>query len=144
MAKTKKVVKKRRMIDGLPIIDATESLDLCVNKEDISRSRSKNPAECAAAKAISRQLHTEVRVHVSRTYVKKGKHWERYNTPQSVAREIISFDRGASFTPGDYTLSPVSESNRLGTYRGKSSKGNGKKRRKPRIVTAGIRPSARE
>ncbi len=64
--------------------------------------------------AIKREAKVaEVEGHISRTYVKQGKQWVRYITPEAISREITSFDRGAQFEPGDYKLRKPAESERL-------------------------------
>ena len=129
----------KRLFEGLPVVDATRGLALHVTSVDIKGASKKNPAMCAAARAGQRELKTDVRVFISRTYVKKADHWVRYKTPESASREIVSFDRGSSFEPGEYIIRPLPESERLGQYKGKSTQtGNGKKRN-PSHVTAMIR-----
>jgi hypothetical protein len=55
---------------------------------------------------------TKARVHLGCTYVEVGNKWLRYKTPAAIRTEIISFDRGATFTPGPYTLRPMPPSHR--------------------------------
>src|SRR5258706_13584318 len=98
----KKKTRKTRTFEGLPVIDATNDIELHVLPVDVKGASKKNPASCAAAKAGQRELKKDVRVFISRTYVKEKKNWVRYFTPQSASREIISFDRGSSFEPGTY------------------------------------------
>src|SRR6266852_4227109 len=121
-------MKKRKIstYKGLPLVDATKDLEICVTKHDINKSSKNDPTNCAAANAAKRILHTDVEVHISRTYIKKNKKWIRFNTPHSVGREITSFDRGAAFEPGTYILKVVPKSNRLGyTRRGGTKTGEG-------------------
>jgi hypothetical protein len=47
----------------------------------------------------------------------KGNTAYRYITPESVVREIISFDRHQDFAPGDYGLRSPSKSNSLAGQR---------------------------
>src|SRR5947209_10671021 len=91
---SKKSSKKQSLYKGLPLVDATEDLDIEIRKGDISTARKKSPSSCAAANAGKRILKTEVEVHISRIYVKKNKKWVRYITPERISREITSFDRG--------------------------------------------------
>lgn len=129
---------------GLPLIDATKDLEICVTKSDVSRSRKNDPSNCAAANSLKRVLETEVEVHISRTYVKEGKKWVRYITPQSVQREITSFDRGSSFEPGEYNLKAPSKACRLGSSRSTGERtGEGTSNKPKYHITANIRESAK-
>lgn len=94
-------------IDGMPIINAKRPLTLHVTEVDIAGSDRKKPGNCAAARACYRELHAdEVRIHLGRVYVRTrgAKSWTRYNTPPAMRNEIIAFDRGGDFEPGEYTL----------------------------------------
>lgn len=119
----KKKTRKPRLFEGLPVVDADESIDLHVLAKDVNGANKRDPANCAAAKAGKRELGTDVRVFLSRTYVKSKDHWVRYITPQSAQREIISFDRGSSFQPGTYTIPAPSSGQKLGTWRPRGSGG---------------------
>ncbi len=128
------------MYEGLPVIDATRNLQLDITKSDVSKSKKNDPANCAAAVCAKRELHKEVRVFLSRTYVKEKNHWTRYLNPEAISREIISFDRGSSFEPGRYVATAPTESQKIGYYRGKSSHVENKtKRQKPHVKTARVR-----
>lgn len=131
------------MFDGLPVIDADEDIILNVTKRDVLNSKKKDPNNCAAAKAGKREFRKDVKVFLSRMYIKENKHWVRYLTPTNAAREITSFDRGSQFEPGEYIFKAASPRQRLGTYRGTShmSTGTGKKRKIH--ITANVRISAR-
>lgn len=139
-------MKKRKisMYKGLPLIDATSDLEIEVKKGDISIARKKDPANCAAANATKRILKTEVEVHISRIYVKKNKKWVRYMTPNSISREITSFDRGAAFEVGEHTLKAPSNSARLGVKQGAHKKGNNTTKRRAHRVTMNIRETAKK
>lgn len=139
--------KKISKFEGLPLIDATKDIELSINKSDVDKSIKKDPSRCAAALAGRRELHTDVRVYLSRTYVlnKNKKAWVRYITPGSIGREITSFDRGASFEPGEYKLKAPSTTSQLAYRRhsGGKNTGTGKPRR-PIHTTANVRLSARQ
>lgn len=130
-----KIVKD---IDGLPVFDAKRPVKLTVNKNDVEKADPKEPADCAVARACRRQLRAqEVRVHLSRIYVKTNKgSWTRYFTPRSMRSEIIAFDRGGTFEADEYYLAAPSPSHTLGKRRGspKDYPKKGKKRRKPHII----------
>jgi hypothetical protein len=101
-------------IGGLPVKYATKPIDLHITKRDCDKGQNKEPASCAAALACKREVDgcTDARVHLSVIYLKVGNKWLKYRTPQSIRSEVISFDRGAYFAPGEYRLMPFSESSR--------------------------------
>jgi len=125
-------------IAGLPVVDAPRKLTIRVTESDVQKGNTKDPGKCAAAQALLREKDcTEARVHLGRTYLKLGKKWVRYHTPVSLRGEIISFDRGAIFQPGEYTLTPMQPSHRAtGKAHGspKTKKKGTKPRAKPHIV----------
>ena len=101
-------------IDGLPVRDATEALAFTVKPRDITKNGIKSPDSCAMAMACRREHHArDVRIHMKYSYVLEKDHWLRYRTPPSVTREIIAFDRGGAFDPGEYMLLPPYKSARL-------------------------------
>ncbi len=132
-------------IAGLRVVDLKKPLVIHITKNDVAKGKTKDPSCCAAALACKRQTHCEdVRVHLGRTYLKTEGKWVRCMTPKSLRTEIISFDRGAEFTPGAYTLSPMSPANRLGSgARGSAtSKTRAKYLHKPRAkyhTVSGVR-----
>lgn len=137
-------------IGGLPVVDANKPLRVKITPRDIARGDNKNPSGCAAARAIMRQTHcTQARVHIGRVYVKddQKKRWVRYRTPMAMRSEIISFDRGSEFAPGEYIIPPIQPSHRGDGKRRRIAKpgtGHGrnnphKTKSKPHVVS-GIRP----
>lgn len=127
--KTKSKAYKVRLLEGLPVVDGTKDIMITVNSQDIKDARKNSPASCAAARAGERIFNTEVRVFLARTYIKRKDKWERYLTPVSASREIVSFDRGASFEPGEYKIKTPSPAQQLGVHRGRSTRtGEGDKR----------------
>lgn len=122
-------------IAGLKVVDGKRPVRITITENDVAKGKTKDPAACAAARAALRtEACTEARVHLGRTYLKVKtetgrQHWVRYQTPDSIRSEIISFDRGADFTPGEYMLQPMSPANRLGAGRG-SDTGRNKPRHK--------------
>lgn len=97
-------------INGKRVVDATKPVTIKITPKDISSGDNKNPASCAAAKAAKHSIEDciSARVHIGRVYIEQDKKWVRYNTPDSLKQEIIAFDRGGSFAPGNYTLRPIS------------------------------------
>jgi hypothetical protein len=101
-------------LDGLPVIDAKEPLLFTVTKRDADRGGVKAPDSCAMALACKREHHSkDVRIHLNYSYVLEKDHWLRYRTPACVTREIVAFDRGGAFDPGEYMLLVPYKSDRL-------------------------------
>ncbi len=131
-------------IAGKKVVNATKPLLLTITKSDCTNGNVKDPGACAAALALRRQLHVKkARVHLGRVYVETETAWVRYNTPQSLKHEIISFDRGGSFEAGEYKLYAPQPSRRTGKQQG--TKQPGRKKNKVKIarisrhVTTGVR-----
>lgn len=95
-------------INGKRVVDATSKTTIHITKRDATEGDNKNPSGCAAARAAKRDIPEciSARVHVGRIYVEYKTKWVRYFTPDRLRTEIIAFDRGGSFEPGDYTLLP--------------------------------------
>jgi hypothetical protein len=109
-----------RMIDRKPVVDADKPVTLQITQADCKRGSKKDPTRCAAALALKRATGCdECRVHIACTYLRFGDKWLRYATPPSLKAEIISFDRGGGFYPGDFRLHPMPASNRLKPIRQK-------------------------
>lgn len=103
-----------RMIDGTPVVDADEPVTVHVTSDDCSRGSTKDPRGCAFALALKRIAQcNEGRVHLGCTYLRFGNKWLRYATPPSLKSEIISFDRGGGFFPGNFRLHPMPPALRL-------------------------------
>jgi hypothetical protein len=101
-------------LEGLPVYDATEPITFTVTKRDANKGGIKDPESCAMALACKREQHSkDVRIHINYSYVLQKDHWLRYRTPACVGREIIAFDRGGTFDPGEYMLLVPFKSNRL-------------------------------
>ncbi len=124
--------------------DANEPLEIEVTDIDVKKSKRKNHIECAMAVACKREKHADgVIISLNRAYIIKGKKAVRYSIPESVRREVVSFDRSAIFAAGEYRLIPTDKAHRLGASGdggkvGGKNKNNQGKRRKPH-VTEGIR-----
>ena len=98
-------------------IDSTKPVEVSVSAKDCRDAEKLNPSECALAHAAKRELHADaVIIGMSTSYVIKGKTAVRFHTPESVRREIVSFDRHQDFAPGDYYLTPKSPGSKLGVY----------------------------
>ena len=132
-------------IDGIEVRDADAPLLLHIRTPDCKTGK-KDPQNCAAAKAAMREPGVILaRIYRTRSYLLKGRgkarYWERFLTPDSLRGEIIAFDRGGEFDPGDYELPRPPKSMKLGVrhYDGINRKRTGKKKKPPHVVR-GIRP----
>lgn len=131
-------------IRGLPVIDAKRSLAVQVKQSDITRSRVQAPDRCAMARACYRELHClEVRVHLSRTYIRTNDHcWVRYFTPGALRDEIIAFDRGGRFEPGAFILSAPPPHAVLGKRQRSGGKATGRGMKRSHHVLTNVRATA--
>lgn len=127
---TKRVAKKVRLIT-LPrsvqrlfpqveaAFDADKPVEISVEAKDCKDGKKLNPSECALARAAKRELHADaVIIGITSSYVIKGTTAIRFATPETVAREIVSFDRNQDFAPGNYHLAVKSPSMRFGNTGG--------------------------
>jgi len=121
------------------VVDSGKSVIIEVTPGDASSRDLKNPAACAFARATKRTFVADgVIIGRTTSYVVINKKASRYMNPETVTREIVSFDRGAGFYPGIYVLSRVNPSRRLGvSHRGGNS--TGKHGKRLRHVTANVR-----
>jgi hypothetical protein len=102
-------------IQGVEVKDATKKIVLTITKQDVRSGAKKDSNSCAAAKALCRQEQCEAaKVHFSRAYVKKSGKWIRFFVPPALRNEVLAFDRGGEFAPGEYVLTPVQPTVRLG------------------------------
>ena len=135
-----------RTIDGQPVGNAAMAIRLTVTEKDIAKGAPKNPNACAVALAAVRQVKgvTAAKAHLGCIYLLRNGHWQRYKTSKAIRDEIIVFDRGGRFYPGEYDLLPVSTATlvrKVRQIRGYGPKRSGVKRRKPHHVE-GVRDSA--
>lgn len=121
------------------VIDAKSDLPILITKQDFKKGKIKSPDSCAMAKAIERE-HDGAIISLSTAYVIDGNKAIRYKVPDSVAREIVSFDRNSEFAPGSYTLKMPSPSLRL-TNKPKTTKPTNKSKKEKRTYhrTVGLR-----
>ena len=91
--------------------NSATSVEISVTDNDCKTGRKKAPSECALAKAAKRQYKVDgAIIGMCYSYLIKGRQATRFKTPETVAREITSFDRHHDFAPGDYKLSKCSPS----------------------------------
>jgi hypothetical protein len=96
-------------IAGKKVVDGNKPIKLHITADDVKKGANKNPSGCAAALAALREIPEvkAARVHVGRTYLQIKDKWVRYQTPKSLRTEIVAFDRGGKFEPGEYHLAPL-------------------------------------
>jgi hypothetical protein len=129
-------------ISGIPVVDSTKPLKITITKADVKRGQTKDSGACAAAIAIKREMHaTDARVHIGRTYVKTSDRWLRFETPPSLRSEIIAFDRGGEFEPGEHTLKKLRPSHFSSKRQGGASRNQRPRvaKKNPRSKHTGIR-----
>lgn len=98
------------------LVDAKKPVTINVTPEDCKQGKSGAPSECAMARAFSREYDGAI-ISKSISYLVRGKVALRYRTPESVTREIISFDRNNNFQPGEYGLRAPEQSAKLSSTR---------------------------
>ena len=131
-------------INGKQVVNASKPVTINITPRDVANGDNKNPSSCAAARAAKHSIEEciSARVHIGRVYIEQDKKWVRYNTPDALKQEIIAFDRGGTFQPGEYILRPVSEGE---TAEGRARKRGDKNRdrsshtRNPRKLIAKIK-----
>lgn len=123
-------------INGLPIHDATKTIEIHITPRDILHAKRKQPASCAAAKCAVRTIDhvSDARIHLHCAYLLIGNTWRRYRTSLALRTELIAFDRGGKFMPGLYLLGAVPLSQRANRKSG-SSKNKNRPGKSPRRLT---------
>ena len=125
------------------VIDSLKGALIEVTLSDASHGDVKNHKTCALAIACKRFFHADgVIIGLTTSYIVKGKTAIRFSNPDSISREITSFDRKAGFDIGFYNLCAISPGRRLGVHRsGKSGKSasHGKRVKGYRHYTSGVR-----
>lgn len=100
------------------VVDAKRPLNIEVLDEDLNTAEVQNHQTCAMAVACKRAFDLDGAIFgIDTAYLVHGKKATRYQLPESVSREIVSFDRKApvGVDAGDYHLKPPCKSRRLGT-----------------------------
>lgn len=133
-----------RKIDGLPVTNASRPVRINVTKHDVAKGVPKNQNACAIALACMRDIPgaTAAKVHMSTCFVHlKRKGWQRWRVPEYATREIVAFDRGGTFVPGEIDLMPVPITPKKKRRRTANS-GSRVRGRQPRHVTQDVREDA--
>lgn len=122
------------------VVDATRNATIEVTKKDAASKAVKDHNGCAMAVACKRKFHLDgVIISRSMAYLIKGTQARRFELPETVSREVVSFDRGAGFAVGRYELAKVAPQNRLDRERKKRTtwvaNRDGSPKRKRHITT---------
>jgi len=113
------------------VVDASRNARIEVTKHDETVSKRKSHKTCAMAVACKREFNLDgVIISANRAYLIKGNQARRFELPPSVTKEVVSFDRGGGFEPGEYELSKVTPSARLDRVV-KSAKHDNRSRTRP-------------
>lgn len=100
------------------VVDGRENVPVTVTARDVGKSDRKNPSSCAISVAAQRtQKVDNVIISRTRCYLVVNDVAYRYLLGNDSVRELTSFDRGASFTPGTYVMKAPAVSRRLGVRR---------------------------
>jgi hypothetical protein len=139
MASALSIVQKR-FPQVTSVKDSTQNVRIEVSARDVSNSTKKDKQGCAMAVACKRKMHLDgVIIARNKAYLIKGKKAIRFDVPQSVQKEVVSFDRGAAFEPGDYHLTRISPAQRLDRHKTKSKPGKRTSTNRVKHQTVGIR-----
>lgn len=124
------------------VSDATENVMIGVVDEDRAIGKRRDHASCALARACVREgIADAALIGRGTSYLIKGTHAIRYKTPESVAREVVTFDRHGDFAPGqDYHLAKISPGARFGERQGRSrGRDDGSRPRAHKVVHQTVR-----
>jgi hypothetical protein len=133
--------------DVTSVTDADDNTILEVSRTDSTSGTTKSHNQCAFAKACQRKFQARgVIVSLKSAYIIKKDMAIRYTVPESVSREIISFDRKGGFAEGEYQLNAPTSTNRLGARQERPEGVHIRKdasKRKFKHITTGIRAMLR-
>ncbi len=97
------------------VVNSKEPIRVEVSRSDSQNASSKDPMNCAMARACKRKYKLDgVIISLSTAYLIKGETATKYKVPASLSREVVTFDRSKSFEPGEYMLSRVPPSEMVG------------------------------
>lgn len=117
--------------------DAYTPIKIQVMAKDTPSAKQKSPSHCAFAKAACREMEADgAYIGIVESCIIVGDKVIRFQTPESVRREIVSFDRHRDFRPGWYQLSAVCPKRRLGARKAQRQKARNRtdRDRTPKVV----------
>lgn len=112
-----------RFFRGLPVVDATESLRILVNREDIKRAKRLDPNNCVFAQACRRLFNSHAVLFLRRyAYVelpdeKNVRMVFRYVIPNATVDKIVHFDKTGEAAEGGFILNAPPKSMTIGAHR---------------------------
>lgn len=114
-------IVKEKFPNVKKVVDANKEITIHVTSKDTQSAKVKQHRECAMAVACKRQLDncTGAMISLKSAYIVKNEVAYRFIVPESVSREIVSFDRKAGFSAGEYKLQPPSPALKLGSRSGR-------------------------
>lgn len=122
------------------VVHAKTAVKVEVSPKDCTEGKSYQTSECALAKAARRQFKADgVAIRLTDSFVVQGDTATRFKTPESVKRELVSFDRHKDFASGTYYLSPAPPIWANPNKKPSSGHNKGDRRSTPRIVHRTIR-----
>ena len=115
------------------VTDSKSNALIEVTQRDVESKAVKDHNGCAMAVACKRKFKLDgVIISRSVAYLVKNNEATRFKLPESVSREIVSFDRGAGFAPGNYELESVPKTSRLGARSDRPTTDNAHRDGKPK------------
>ena len=139
---------RERFPDLLTVSDADIPVKVTMDAAAVENGKTMMNGACAMACAIEATGEVDgARIGMTYSWLvsENGTHATRYKTPDSVQREIVSFDRHKDFDLGEYQLSAIPPAERFGQRKQVKSQGQrtGKRPRSPAVVhsTRRIRPA---
>jgi hypothetical protein len=112
------------------VVDAKKSIIVAVSRDDSHQGKLKDHSHCALARACQKRFNLDgTLISLGSAYLVSGRTATRYKVPDSTAREIVSFDRKAGFTPGEYVLMSPAPTNRLGARKKRQNPNGGSHKR---------------
>lgn len=133
---------KERFPQVKTVSDAEGPIRVSVTRKDQAGSNPLQPDSCAMARACKRELDVDgAIIGVGTSYIVQGTNVVRFCTPVSLAREITTFDRHGEFAAGEYSLSRMNPSRKIGYTRTRTPKPPNGTSRTRRFVhaTTGVR-----
>ena len=144
-------------VGGELVVDARKPLRFEVSDQDVKTGKALKSRECPGNNGVVRALkaahpeltNKEVRVHLSRTYIRMpvkvaceefdaedvpstAKNvWVRFGNSHELSEQVYKMDRQEEFTPGNYRLAAVPPSAKLAAKKARAATP-----KKPRIKVA--------
>lgn len=120
-------ITKRAKELGLKKSDAKSNLAIELRDDDIKNSKLRNSKECAFARACKRaKVADKAYFFRSTAWLEKDGKLTRYMLPQSMQKEIVSFDRSRIMAPGVYEIKRPCRAETMSAIKKRSAKRPGR------------------